>query len=46
MAYVFSSIKLEKRTDQVLPGSEEGGGEREEWGAGRRNGPNNLCTYE
>jgi hypothetical protein len=28
-AYVFSSIKLEKRVEQVLPGSKVFGGERE-----------------
>jgi hypothetical protein len=44
MAYVYSSIKLEKRVAQVLPGSEGGRGERK--GAGERNGPNNVCTYE
>jgi hypothetical protein len=27
-AYVFSSTKSEKRVEQVLPGSEEEGGER------------------
>jgi hypothetical protein len=26
IAYVFSSMKVEKRADQVLPGSEEGEG--------------------
>jgi hypothetical protein len=30
--YVFSSTKLEKRAEQVLPGSEEGGRERERTG--------------
>jgi hypothetical protein len=34
-AYVFSSTKLEKKAEQVLPGSEGGVGE---------NGPNNVCT--
>jgi hypothetical protein len=38
--------KLEKRPKQVLPGREGGwkgeGGE----GAGGRNDPNNVCTYE
>jgi hypothetical protein len=33
IAYVFSSTKLEIRAEQVLPGSEGGGGEREGWGA-------------
>jgi hypothetical protein len=37
LLYVFSSTKLEKRAEQVLPGSEGDGG---------RNGPNNVCTYE
>jgi hypothetical protein len=40
IAYVFSSTKLEKRAEQILPGSGGGGG------AGRRNDPNNVCTYE
>jgi hypothetical protein len=35
--YVFSSKKLEKRAEQVLPGSKRVAG---------RNGPNNVCTYE
>jgi hypothetical protein len=30
IVYVFSSIKLEKRAEQVLPGNEEIGGKREE----------------
>jgi hypothetical protein len=34
---------LEKRAEQVLPGS-KGSGEREK--AGGRNDPNNVCTYE
>jgi hypothetical protein len=38
---------LEKRAEQVLPGSE---GEREGWGRGHRvwgrNGTNNVCTYK
>jgi hypothetical protein len=43
----FSSTKLEKRTEQVLPGSERGEeGEGEGAGMGGRNGPNNVCTYE
>jgi hypothetical protein len=36
-AYVFSSMKLEIRAEQVLPGSE---------GEGGRNDPNNVCTCE
>jgi hypothetical protein len=31
MACVFSSTKLEKRAEQVLPGSEEVGGREEKW---------------
>jgi hypothetical protein len=41
--HVFSSTKLEKRAEQVLPGSEGGGGMR---GARGRDGPNNVYTYE
>jgi hypothetical protein len=37
---------LEKRAEQVLPGSEEDGGVREWVGARGRNDPNNVCTYE
>jgi hypothetical protein len=39
---------LEKRAEQVLPGSEGVGvGERlRGWEAGGRNDPNNVCTYE
>jgi hypothetical protein len=37
---------LEKRKEQVLPGSEEGGEEREEMGCRGGNDPNNVCTYE
>jgi hypothetical protein len=45
-AYVFSSTKLERRAEQVLPKKE--GGRGEEWGRGkvRRNDPNNVCTCE
>jgi hypothetical protein len=32
IACVFSSTKLEKRAEQVLPGCEGGGGEREGMG--------------
>jgi hypothetical protein len=41
--YVFSSTKLEIRTEQFLPGSNG-----EEWGkgAGGRNDPNNVWTCE
>jgi hypothetical protein len=45
-SYVFSSTKLEIRADQILPGSEGGGGKG--WGKGRRgrNEPNNVHTCE
>jgi hypothetical protein len=49
IAYVYSSTKLEKRAEQVLPGSwGEGQGWREtrRKGSGERNEPNNICTYE
>jgi hypothetical protein len=49
ISHIFSSTKLEKRAEQVLPRSEGIGRERERagWGeAGERNGPNNVCTYE
>jgi hypothetical protein len=41
IAYVFYSTKLEKRAEQVLPGSKGVEGE-----AGSRNGPNSAYTYE
>jgi hypothetical protein len=44
VVYVFSSTKLEKRTEQALPGSEEVEGRGT--GQGGENGPNNICTYE
>jgi hypothetical protein len=37
---------LEKRTEQVRPVSKGDGGEREGVGAGGRDGPNNVRTYE
>jgi hypothetical protein len=44
MAYIYSSTKLEKRVEQVLPGS-KGMGERGRGrGQGERNDPNNVCT--
>jgi hypothetical protein len=46
IAYVYFSTKLEKMDDQVPPGSNGHGGEREEAGVWGRNGPNNVCTYE
>jgi hypothetical protein len=39
LLYVFSSTKLEIRAEQVLPGSEGGGGERERVGVRGRNDP-------
>jgi hypothetical protein len=47
IAYVFSSTKLEKKAEQVLPGS-EGGWRKEgrDGGTGGRNDPSNVCTYE
>jgi hypothetical protein len=44
IACVFSSTKLEKRAEQVLPGSEGVGVKGRGWGAGGRDGPNNVCT--
>jgi hypothetical protein len=46
IAYVFSSTKLGKRVEQVLPGSKGVAGRGRGWEAGERNGPNNICTYE
>jgi hypothetical protein len=46
IAYVFSSTKLEKKAEQVLPGSEEVGGRWRGPGAVGRDDPNNVCTYE
>jgi hypothetical protein len=42
IAYVFSSTKLEKRAEQVLPGSKG----RWDGGEGGRNDPNNVCAYD
>jgi hypothetical protein len=44
-AIVFSSTKLKKLADQVLPRSEGSGGEG---GDGRQggDGPSNVCSYE
>jgi hypothetical protein len=44
--YTLSSTKLEIRAEQILPGSEGGGGDREREGVGGRNSPNNVCTCE
>jgi hypothetical protein len=47
IAYVFSSTKLKKKAEQVLPGSKGELGEEGEGGrAGGRNDPNSVCTYE
>jgi hypothetical protein len=37
---------LEKRAEQVLPGSKRDWGTGNRWRAGGINGPNNVCTYE
>jgi hypothetical protein len=37
---------LEQRAEQGLPGSEGIGGRGKGSGAGGRNDPNNVCTYE
>jgi hypothetical protein len=39
-----SSTELEKRAEQVLPGTEGEGGTWWEWRAGGRNDLNNVCT--
>jgi hypothetical protein len=46
IAYVYSSTKLEKRAEQVLPGSGGNEGRGRGWGPGGRNDPNNVCTSE
>jgi hypothetical protein len=46
LSLVFSSTKLEKRAEKVLPGSKEVGGRGSRCGAGGRDGPINVCTYE
>jgi hypothetical protein len=46
LCFLFSSTKLEKRAEQVLPGSEKCGRKREGAGSEARDGPNNVCTYE
>jgi hypothetical protein len=46
VTYVYSSTKLEKRAEQVLPGSEGLEVRGRWWGAGERKGLNNACTYE
>jgi hypothetical protein len=37
---------LEKRAEQVLPGSERDGERSRQWGSGGRNDPNIVCIYE
>jgi hypothetical protein len=39
-------MKLEKRAEKVLPGSEGSGGRGRRWGTEGRNGPNNVGTNE
>jgi hypothetical protein len=48
IVYVYSSTKLERREEQILPRSEGGWGKRDGGGKGAagRNGPNNVYTYE
>jgi hypothetical protein len=54
IAYILSSTKLEIKAKQFLPGIKEVSGERERagWvvrkgmGAGGRNDPSIVCTYE
>jgi hypothetical protein len=45
-SYIFSSTKPEKMAEQFLPGSGGVGGRRRGLGAGGRNYPNNVFTYE
>jgi hypothetical protein len=44
ISYVFSSIKLENRAKQILPGRE--GHEGRRMGQGEKIGPNNVYTHE
>jgi hypothetical protein len=46
IVYVFSSTKLKKKAEQVLPGSEGVWGEWKGAGDGGRDGSNNVCSYE
>jgi hypothetical protein len=47
LSHIFSSTKMEKRAEQVLPGSRGMEGRRGKGGRrGGRNGPKNVCTYE
>jgi hypothetical protein len=43
IAYVFSSTKLDKRAELILPGSEGVEGRRRGQEMGGRDGPNNVC---
>jgi hypothetical protein len=45
-AFVYSSTKLEKRTEHVLPGDDGDEGEGRLQGILGRNDPNNVCAYE
>jgi hypothetical protein len=42
---LLSSTKLEKRAEQILPGS-KGLGDEKGQGTEGRNDPNNVCSYE
>jgi hypothetical protein len=46
IAYFYSSTELEKSIKQVLPGREEGEGERVGVWVRGRNDSNNVCTCE
>jgi hypothetical protein len=47
LSFLFIKIGEEgKRAEQVLPGSTGVGGMGKGWKPGRRDGPNNVCTYE
>jgi hypothetical protein len=46
ISYVFSSTKFEKKAEQFLSGRGGVEGSVRWWGAGERNVPNNVCTYE
>jgi hypothetical protein len=51
LSYYCLCLLINKIVEESLPGSEGSGGKRKEWGRGgggqgRRNSPNNVCTYE
>jgi hypothetical protein len=47
LSYYCLCLLFNKIGEKVLPGSKEGvGGRGRGWGAGGRNDPNNVCTYE